>query len=120
MPLLGLRFTVRRLMAAVAIAALASLAFSKVCRDYPSNRTRAVILLTSAVAGAVGVGALRRPLLFLVPVLVTWVVVPAVDHPSLDDALGMSAGGCQLGWMIGAPIGWISRGYSRTRGPNTA
>jgi hypothetical protein len=104
------RFTVRRLMVAVAISALVSLAVSKVCRDYPNTYMRAFILLLAVCAAAFGVGAVRKPWHFLCPILVAWVVMPSVDHPG--DPYSMIAGSCIWGWLIGAPIGWISRRIS--------
>jgi hypothetical protein len=105
------RFTVRAIMAAVAVAALTSLA-AKIYREYPSTEKRVVILVASVVAGAYGLGAMRRPLVFLVPLLVVWVATPAVDHPSFS-IFNISVGGCVVGWIIGAPAGWISRCLKR-------
>lgn len=42
------RFTIRRMMAAVVVAALASLAITEVCREYPSTYQRVVILSRNA------------------------------------------------------------------------
>ena len=102
------RLSVRWLMSVVAVAALASLAASGVCRNYPSTEQRAVFLTGSVVAGAFGLGATRRPLVSLALLLMIWVAVPSVDHPGID-VLSMTSGGCYLGWIIGAPAGWISR-----------
>jgi hypothetical protein len=102
------RFTVRRIMVSVAVAGLASLAALGVCREYASTDERIVILVASVVAGAFGLGAMRRPLVFLAPLLVVWLITPSVDHPGID-VINLSAGGCFLGWIIGAPVGCLSR-----------
>jgi hypothetical protein len=100
------------MMTLVAVAALASLAASRLWRDSPSPGQRAVVLIASLVAGAFGLGAMRRPWVFLGPLIVLWVVTPTVDHPSFD-VWNLSVGGCFLGWIIGTPAGWISRWITR-------
>ncbi len=108
MRLSRLRFALSGLMVLVAVAALASLAASKVCRDYPGSKQRVVVLVVSVVAAAYGLGSVRRPWIFLIPVFIFWLVGPRVDHPgiNLHDQFPAS---CFLGWIIGAPVGWISR-----------
>jgi hypothetical protein len=107
------RFTMRRIMASVAVAALVSLAVSSPYRHDGITDKRVVIPVASIVAAVYGLGAMRRPLMFLLPLLVVWVATPQVDHPALD-VVNVSAGGCFLGWIIGAPAGWISRRITRT------
>src|SRR5690242_19329622 len=101
------RFTVRRMMTWVAIAAFASLAISTIGREGSSNGERAVAVVASVVAGAYGVGAMRRPWVFLFPLIVVW-LLPTVQDASLD-VFTASVLGCFVGWIIGAPAGWISR-----------
>jgi hypothetical protein len=101
-------------MTAVAVAAIASLAAAKVCRDFPYPDQRGAILVASVVAGAAGVVAVRRPWAMFALPFVIWVAMPTVDHPGVD-VLYLSARGCFLGWIIGAPAGWISRLLTRPR-----
>ncbi len=102
------RFTVRRIMTAVAVAALVSLVATNPYRHDGITDKRAVIPLASAVAAAYGLGAMRRPLVFLAPLIAVWIATPQVDHPT-PDVINISAVGCFLGWIIGAPVGWIAR-----------
>jgi hypothetical protein len=102
------KFTVRRAMAVVALAALLSLAVANVCREYPSTEHRVAILVASVVAGAYGLAAMRRPWVFLAPLVVVWAVAPTVDHPSFD-VFNLSGGACFLGGIIGGSVGLISR-----------
>ena len=106
------QLTLRLILTLAVVAALAWLAVSKIYRDYPSTDKRIVVVVASVVSGTFGLGAMRRPLVFLAPLLVIWVVMPSVDHPSFN-VLNISVGGCFLGWMIGAPVGWISRHLPR-------
>ncbi len=106
------RFTVRRMMVAVAVAALVSLVASNPDRHDGIDDKRVVIPIASAVAAAYGIGAMRRPVLFLMPLLAVWIATPQVDHPT-RDVINVSAGGCFLGWIIGGPAGWISRHLAR-------
>src|SRR5262249_33679616 len=71
------------------------------------------------VAAVYGVGAMRRPLMSLLPLLVVWIVTPVVDHPQ-PDVINVSAAGCFLAWIIGAPAGWVSRHVTGRGGGRTA
>jgi peptidoglycan/LPS O-acetylase OafA/YrhL len=106
------RFRLRTLLIAVAIAALVSLVASHPYRQDGITDKRVVIPIASVVAAAYGLGSMSRPLAFLAPLLVAWIVTPQVDHPR-PDFINVSAGGCALGWIIGAPAGWISRCLTR-------
>ena len=66
-----------------------------------------VIPVASLVAAAYGIGAMRRPLMFLSPLLAVWIATPEVGHP-IHDLINVSAGSCFLGWIIGASAGWMS------------
>ena len=112
MRLSRVRFTVRGIMAVVAVAALVSLVASNPYRHDGITDKRIIIPVASVVAAVYGLGAMRRPLLFLLPLLAVWIATPQVDHPTID-VINVSAGGCFLGWMIGAPAGWISRFLTR-------
>ncbi len=114
-----IRFTVRRLMVAVAIVALISLVASNPERHDGITDKRVVTPVASVVAAAYGFGAMRRPLVFLLPLLAILSVTSQVDHPT-PDVINISAAGCFLGWLIGAPVGWISRRLTRAGYPFSA
>ncbi len=102
------RMTTRWWMVAVAVAAFVSLVVSNPYRHDGITDKRVVIPVASAVAAVYGVGAMRRPLMFLLPLLIVQIATPAVDHPHLD-VINVSAGSCYLAWIIGAPAGWMTR-----------
>jgi hypothetical protein len=97
------------MMVVVVVAAFVSLVASNPYRHDGITDKRVVIPVASIVAAVYGLGAIRRPLVFLFPLLVAWIATPVVDHPDLD-VINVSAVGCYLGWVFGAPVGWISRG----------
>jgi hypothetical protein len=103
-----IRFTVRRLMAAVALAALASMAVAEVCRGVSDPGMRLDVLEACLISAAYGVGSMRRPLMFLVPLLV---FLPATMLPL--SVISLTATGCDVAWIIGAPIGWFLRVHRR-------
>jgi hypothetical protein len=100
--------TMRRWMVAVTVAALVSLVASNPYRHDGITDKRVVIPVASVVAAVYGVGAMRRPLVFLLPLLIVWIATPGVDHPH-PDVINISAAGCYLAWIIGASAGWMSR-----------
>lgn len=102
------RLSLRQMMAFVAVAALVSLVASNPDRHNGVTDRWVVIPVASAVAAAYGVGAIRRPLAFLAPLIAAWIAMPAVDHPA-PDLINVSAGGCYLAWIIEAPTGLICR-----------
>jgi hypothetical protein len=106
------RFTVRRMIVAVAVAALVLLVASNSYRHDGITDKRVVIPVASVVAAVYGLGAMRRPLMFLLPLLAVWIATPQVDHP-VHDVINISAGSCFLGWIIGSPVGWMSRRLTR-------
>ena len=110
MNLTRVRFTVRWIMAAVAVSALASLAAAKVCREIPGIEQRLTVLVASVIAAAYGLGSMRRPLVFLAPLPMVWLAMGMVDHPGFS-VFNMSLGGCFLGWIIGGPVGLSSRWF---------
>ena len=99
-------------MAAVAVAALVSLVASNAERPDGITDERVVLPVASVVAALYGLGAMRRPLRFLAPLLAVWIITPQVDHRK-SVVINLSAEGCFLGWFIGAPTGWISRRITR-------
>lgn len=109
------RITVRRMMAAVAVAAWVLLVATNAYRHGGITDKRVVLPVACAVAAVYGLGAMRRPLAFLGPLAVLWVATPQVDHPT-PDVINVSTGSCFLAWIIGAPAGWISRRFTRTDG----
>jgi len=108
----SVRFSVRRIMAAVAVVAFIALVASNPDRHGGITDKRVVTPVVSVVAAIYGVGSMRRPLPFLLPLLAVWIATPAVDHPT-PDVINLSAAGCFLGWIIGAPVGFIARGLMR-------
>ena len=106
-------------MIAIAVAALFSLVVLNPYRHDGITDKRVVTPVASVVAAVYGVGAMRRPLMFLLPLLIVWIATPAVDHPH-PDVISVSAGGCYLAWIIGAPAGWMSRHITRRGGGRAA
>ena len=106
------RFRLRTLLVAVAAVALVLLVASNPDRQDGITDKRVVIPVASVVAAVYGLGSMCRPLAFLVPLLVAWIITPRVDHPR-PDVINVSVAGCALGWIIGAPVGWISRRLTR-------
>ena len=106
------RITIWRIMVAVSIAALVSLVASNPYRHDGITDKRVVIPIASAVAADYGLAAIRRPLVSLLPLLAAWIATPQVDHLR-PDVINVSAGGCFIGWVIGASAGWISRRLTR-------
>jgi hypothetical protein len=78
------RFTVRRMMLAVVVVALVSLVASNPDRHDGITDKRVVIPVASSAAAVYGIGAMRRPVLFLMPLLAVWIATPQVDHPTTD------------------------------------
>jgi hypothetical protein len=104
------RFTVQRMMAAVAVAALASLALAEICRNLRGARLRVMMVVCCVVVAAYSVWAMRRPLWALFPLL----LIPVIDllrSPPYDglDIYTVSMAACYVAWIIGAPVGWIVR-----------
>jgi hypothetical protein len=110
------RFTVRWIMTAVAVAALVSLVASNPYRHDEITDKRAVIPIASVIAAVYGLGSMQRPLTFLLPLLAMWIATPQVDHPT-PDVVNVSAVGCFVGWLVGAPAGWVCRRRTRLHYP---
>jgi hypothetical protein len=108
------RFTVRQMMLAVAIIAVSIYLISEMenggCMPPLADRPQGVLTVV-AVAGALCIGAIRYPLVSLAIGLVLWLV-----SPTLHDGSGwtLCEGSYLLGWIIGAPIGWVSRRLKQT------
>ena len=96
------QFTLRSIMELVAVAALVLVVATN--NDGPHNGItdmRVVIPVACVVAAVYGVGAVRRPLRFLLPLIAIWILTPQVDHPT-PDVINLSAAGCFVAWVIGA------------------
>ena len=106
------RFTVRRVMAAVAVAALILLVVSNAERHDGTTDSGVVFPVACVVSATYGLGAMRRPLGFLLLLVVVWLAMPQVDH-LVPDVINVSVVGCFVGWIFGAPAGWISRRLTR-------
>lgn len=102
------RFTVGGMMVAVAITALVSLVASNPYRRDGISDGSVIIPVASIISAVYGFGAMRQPLPLLLPLLAASIFTPEADHPQLD-VINVSAGGCFLGWAIGAPAGWMAR-----------
>jgi hypothetical protein len=102
------------LIAAVAVAAFVSLVAANADRHEGITDKRALIAVASAVAAIFGLAAVRRPRLCLWLLIAVWIATPIVDHPR-PDVINVSTGSCFLGWIIGAPVGWVSRGLTKAR-----
>jgi hypothetical protein len=100
--------TTRWWMIAVAVTALVLLVALNPYRHDGITDKRVVIPVASVVAAVYGVGAIRRPWMFLLPLLIVQIATPGVDHPH-PDVINVSAAGCYLAWIIGAPAGWVAR-----------
>jgi hypothetical protein len=79
-------------MVAVAVIALITLVVSSQDRHDGITDKRVVIPVASVVAAVYGVRAMRRPLMFLLPLLIVWIATSAVDHPNRDVI--NQCGGC--------------------------
>jgi hypothetical protein len=105
------RFTIRRMMVAVVVMAI----WLSVLGRCPPDALPMVIQTTATVCVPIGLCAIRFPLITLsVGVLIV------MQDPNAGGACNplitpeAFAGGW-LGWLVGAPAGWISRGL---RAPN--
>lgn len=108
-----MRFTVRWFLVLVAVAALASLAVAKVCRECQDFYASISMFAESAVAAAFGLGAMHRPSMLLVALSVI-LASPSIDRSDFGILL---VGGCSLGWIIGASVGSLSRSLKRDGKP---
>jgi hypothetical protein len=71
------------------------------------------IVAAAIASAAFGVGAARRPWLFLALALLVYATAPVV-HDGFNAA-SLSAGACILAWLIGAPAGWVSRRLAKRK-----
>ena len=106
------QFTQRSVLELAAVAAVVLVV--NVNQEFHGGITdkRVVIPVACVVAAVYGVGAVRRPVRFLLPLIAVWIFTPQVDRPS-PDVINVSVGSCGVAWLIGAPAGWISRCYAR-------
>ena len=97
----------------VVIAAIASVMVSEIWSPIPPSSEHLDFMIGAAVSVAVGMGAARHPLRFLVIAVVIWLPVPVLDHGF--NSVTLSAQGGALSWMIGTSWGWLSRGLREAR-----
>ena len=98
------------MMAAVAVAAVVCLVASNAYRHDGITDKRVVILRVGRCCRLRHRGNAQTP-----DVSATLArgldPTPEVDHP-IHDVINVSAGSCFLGWIIGAPAGWMSRRFT--------
>src|SRR5262245_38938433 len=83
------RFKVRRLMAAVAVAAVVCVVASNAYRHGGITDRLVVLTVASAVAAGSGLWAMRRPLPALLPLIAAWIATPGGSpHPRRHQRLG--------------------------------
>jgi hypothetical protein len=117
MQLPRVQITIWRIMVWVAVAALISLVASNPSRHDGITDERVVIPVAAAVAAVYGLGAMRRPLMSLLPLLAVWIAMSWVNHPR-PDVINVSAAGCYVAWIIGATVGWRSPRFRERRRRN--
>lgn len=106
----------RRLAATVVVVPIALVLVLELClTSFPVSRNVDVVVCFM-VSGAFGVGAVRRPWVFLGVAFLFWEVTPVIHHGA--NAVTMSAAGCILAWLIGAPAGWVARSVTQGRRPH--
>lgn len=107
----------RRLMATAVVVPIASLLVLELWQPFSPGGKGVDIVVGAVVSGAFGVGAVRRPWVFLAVALMVWAGAPVMHHGF--NALTLSAQGCVLAWMVGAPAGWVSRIVTKGRKPSS-
>jgi hypothetical protein len=100
-----LRFTVRRMMVAVAISApIAAIGV----RTYAACRTSGhpVDILTAVlVTGLVGLLALRKPIVAIPFVILVYLLTPAIATIYRANYYDLPSQGATLAWSVCAPVG---------------
>jgi hypothetical protein len=104
--------TKRRLAVAAVVVPIASVFILEEWHFFPPGGP-ADIVAAAIASAAFGVGAARRPWLFLALALLIYAAAPVVHHGF--NAASLSAGACILAWLIGAPAGWVSRRLSKRK-----
>jgi hypothetical protein len=99
------RSTMRWAMAVVAVLAPVCLVANPDCLRWITD-WRVALPVTSVVASAWGVGAMRRPLLLLLPTLAMLKMTTVKLHGE-PDVIYIFVTGCVVGWIVGAPAGLI-------------
>lgn len=109
MPRCRPQFTVRRLIIAVAVVALAVMV-ARWTRDrcLESGQTTEV-LVTVVVGGVTGFGALRFPLIFLILGFVVGFIPQYAAHSHYFDTQAAMTTGFVVGAFTGAPVGLLTR-----------
>jgi hypothetical protein len=111
------RLSLRQWIAvAVALPIVSVLALELFWPPFSSGGGVIDVVVAAVVSVAFALGAVRRPWVFLAVALVVWAFAPVTYHGF--DAVTLSAQGCVLAWMVGAPAGWISRSMTKARKPS--
>ena len=105
----------RRLAATVVVVLIASVVVLELWQPFPPRSEVVDVVVGAMVSGAFGVGAVRRSWIFLAVALLVWAGAPVIHHGF--NAVTLSAQGCVLAWMVGAPAGWVSRSVTKGRRP---
>lgn len=103
----------RRWMAVAGVVPIVLVLTLELWQPFPPGSGAIDVVVGAVVSGAFAVGAVRRPWVFLAIALLVWEGSP-VMHDGFN-AVTMSAQGCVLAWMVGAPAGWISRSMTKGR-----
>jgi hypothetical protein len=103
------RFTVRGMMVAVAIAALVAAIGARIGSSPLATRHPFVLLVAVLVTGSIGILALRHPLVAIPFVLLVLFLTPAYAHVGLFTHTDLPCLGAATAWLIGAPAGWCFR-----------
>ena len=107
------RLSFRQWMAVAGVVPIVSVLTLELWQPFPPGSGVIDVVVGAVVSGAFAVGAVRRPWVFLTIALVVWAGAP-VMHDGFN-AVTLSAQGCVLAWMVGAPAGWISRSMTKGR-----
>ncbi len=109
MPIPRPRFTVRRLMIAVAVSAPVAAIGAKTYDACQATGLPQSILVAVAVTGLVGFLALRKPLTAIPFVVLVFLMTPRIATFPRMNYFELPSQGAMLAWSVGAPVGWILR-----------
>ncbi len=107
------QLSLRQWMAVAVVVPIVSILVLELWQPFPPGSKVVDVVVGAVVSGAFGVGAVRRPWVFLAVALVVWAGAPVMHHGF--NAVTLSAEGCVLAWIVGAPAGWVSRSVTKGR-----